>query len=51
MKRDDVTCEIEVLEIGPEPAFLHYSSLIRLIDSWLMDMDDGKIIGSVFLDF
>ena len=31
----------------------HYcqTSLIRLIDSWLMDMDNGKIIGSVFLDF
>ena len=27
------------------------TSLIRLIDSWLMDMDDDKIIGSVFLDF
>ena len=27
------------------------TSLIRLIDTWLMDMDDGKIIGSVFLDF
>jgi hypothetical protein len=25
--------------------------LIRLIDAWLTNIDDGNIIGAVFLDF